>query len=130
MLLKSVAAALVPAFGSQSKAHEHATAEVTRIATNTYPWLTFARRAQQTFEPHTEPLLSGVLPAGVQSLEFVAGGGWDGGVGQASQLTLTPGVSGSPLNARQTGRPRIVRRLPADRRDQQADSAMPRFACR
>lgn len=39
------------------------------IATNTYPWLTFARRAGEQFELHTEALLASIAATGVTGYE-------------------------------------------------------------
>ena len=39
------------------------------IATNTYPWLTFARRAGQPFELHSDELLAGVASTGIVGYE-------------------------------------------------------------
>ena len=39
------------------------------IATNTYPWLTFARRANREFELHTDPLLGDIAATGIAGYE-------------------------------------------------------------
>ena len=39
------------------------------IATNTYPWLTFARRANEPFELHTDRLLGAIAGTGIRGYE-------------------------------------------------------------
>jgi inosose dehydratase len=39
------------------------------IATNTYPWGTFARRDSQTFKPHTDDALAAIASCGLQGYE-------------------------------------------------------------
>lgn len=43
--------------------------ELTIVATNTYPWLTFARRAGEPFELHTDALLAKIAATGVNGYE-------------------------------------------------------------
>ncbi|MEM9657525.1 MAG: sugar phosphate isomerase/epimerase, partial [Planctomycetota bacterium] len=40
-----------------------------QIATNTYPWMTFARRAEQSFEIHSDELLADIASAGIAGYE-------------------------------------------------------------
>lgn len=46
-----------------------AEAEKRHIATNTYPWLTFARRAKQPFKIHSDELLADISSTGVTGYE-------------------------------------------------------------
>ena len=39
------------------------------VATNTYPWLTFARRADKSFQLHTDELLADIAGAGITGYE-------------------------------------------------------------
>ncbi|GAB5405260.1 MAG: hypothetical protein Aurels2KO_34910 [Aureliella sp.] len=45
------------------------TAATSHIATNTYPWLTFARRAEREFALHSEQLLRDIAQAGITGYE-------------------------------------------------------------
>lgn len=40
-----------------------------QIATNTYPWLTFARRANEAFRPHADRLLNQIAATGIHGYE-------------------------------------------------------------
>lgn len=42
---------------------------VRHIATNTYPWLTFARRSKQAFKLHTDELLANIAATGIAGYE-------------------------------------------------------------
>lgn len=46
-----------------------APAEALHLATNTYPWGTFAQRDKQTFKLHSEETLSAIASAGIQGYE-------------------------------------------------------------
>lgn len=59
-------ASALPALTSALQAAGH-TAPL--IATNTYPWLTFARRAQQEFQLHTDQLLADIASTGINGYE-------------------------------------------------------------
>lgn len=43
--------------------------DLPHVATNTYPWLTFARRAQQKFETHSDQLLQEIAACGIAGYE-------------------------------------------------------------
>lgn len=58
-----------PAIGTLLQAAEAASGAEPLIATNTYPWLTFARRAKQEFELHTDKLLSSIAGTGISGYE-------------------------------------------------------------
>lgn len=51
------------------RAAEQATGSTAHIATNTYPWLTFAKRAGEPFQLHTDALLSDIRKAGIDGYE-------------------------------------------------------------
>lgn len=55
--------------GTLARAIENASGLQPQIATNTYPWLTFARRAKQEFQLHTDELLSAIAQTGIDGYE-------------------------------------------------------------
>lgn len=57
------------AASSISAAVSAAPAAAPHIATNTYPWGTFARRGGQTFKLHTDEALAAIASAGIQGYE-------------------------------------------------------------
>lgn len=62
-------ASLLPLMAQLTEAEERSSGRQTHIATNTYPWLTFARRAKQEFKPHTDQLLGNIASAGIRGYE-------------------------------------------------------------
>lgn len=68
-LLTSVGVAtLLPTMNSLLKAAD-ASGQATHIATNTYPWLTFARREKSEFTLHTNELLADIAATGIRGYE-------------------------------------------------------------
>ena len=63
------AATLLPTLFSLLNANERDDGETTHIATNTYPWLTFTRRANQEFQPHSDDLLGDIANTGIRGYE-------------------------------------------------------------
>ena len=63
------ATAMTPFITSLAKAADRNGASAPLIATNTYPWLTFARRANQEFRIHSDPLLSDIASTGITGYE-------------------------------------------------------------
>ena len=47
------------------------------LATNTYPWLTFAKRAGEKFHPHSEELLTSIAATGIKGYEPIISGASD-----------------------------------------------------
>ena len=69
-MMKGCGAAITLSAVSQHMTAKAEVAEATpHIATNTYPWLTFARRANREFELHTDELLSDVAATGIVGYE-------------------------------------------------------------
>ena len=62
-------ALLLPSPTSLLKANEANDSEGTAFATNTYPWLTFARREKREFKLHTDQLLSQIAKTGIAGYE-------------------------------------------------------------
>ena len=62
------------ALGDLLQAAEQTSGERPLIATNTYPWLTFARRAKQDFQLHTDTLLSTIAGTGINGYEPIIEG--------------------------------------------------------
>lgn len=70
MLITSGIATFQPILSGISNADEGAGNNVPHIATNTYPWLTFARRAKRDFESHADAqLLSDIASTGIAGFE-------------------------------------------------------------
>lgn len=69
MLTASVTAAILPAVSSLANAAGRAGDNLQPIATNTYPWQTFARRANVAFSPHSDALLSDIASTGITGYE-------------------------------------------------------------
>jgi inosose dehydratase len=44
------------------------------VATNIYPWITFAKRAGETFEPHSDSLMKAVASTGISGYEPIING--------------------------------------------------------
>jgi len=63
------AAAALPTLAAITRAAESAGIKAQRIATNTYPWFTFARRAEIELQLHADPLLSQIASAGIGGYE-------------------------------------------------------------
>jgi inosose dehydratase len=63
------AAALVPALTQLLPAADTTDQPRSHIATNSYPWLTFARRAGQVFSPHADQLLADIASTGIVGYE-------------------------------------------------------------
>lgn len=69
MLLVSGAATTLPILSGLLNASERSDSDTPHIATNTYPWLTFARRAKVEFRPHEESLLGEISSTGIVGYE-------------------------------------------------------------
>lgn len=63
------ASAVLTGFEPLFRAAEAAGQSVPHIATNTYPWLTFARRAKQPFQLHADKLLADIASTGIAGYE-------------------------------------------------------------
>ena len=63
------ASMILAAVAGPLRALESTTEASLLIATNTYPWLTFANRAQQAFELHSDSLLAEISAAGITGYE-------------------------------------------------------------
>ncbi len=61
--------ALVTGFAPLLRAVELVKQGSPHIATNTYPWLTFVRCANQPFQLHSEQLLAGIASTGLKGYE-------------------------------------------------------------
>lgn len=68
------AALLLPSFTSLIAANEIGESWGSAIATNTYPWLTFARRSKRDFELHTDELLAQIAKTGITGYEPIIEG--------------------------------------------------------
>ena len=69
MLFASTVAAALPILSRPSNGSERDGRDLPHIATNTYPWLTFARRAKREFEPHSDLLLGNIESTGIAGYE-------------------------------------------------------------
>ena len=68
--LSTIGAAIVlPTIAELLHASDASTRRHPHIATNTYPWLTFARRKNQTLELHTDQLLADIATTGITGYE-------------------------------------------------------------
>ena len=63
------AALLLPQFAPLLNADQPDGSLDSAIATNTYPWLTFARREKREFELHTDELLAQIAKTGIRGYE-------------------------------------------------------------
>ncbi len=63
------ASVLMPAFASLLQAAEANGRSVPHVATNTYPWLTFARCTEQPFQLHADGLLADIAATGITGYE-------------------------------------------------------------
>lgn len=63
------AAAVTSTLAPMLSAIESSGLNARNIATNTYPWLTFARRAGQDFQLHTDQLLADIASTGISGYE-------------------------------------------------------------
>ena len=63
------AALLLPPFSAMLNAAKPDGSLGSAIATNTYPWLTFARREERRFELHTDELLAQIAKTGITGYE-------------------------------------------------------------
>ncbi len=69
MITAAVAASTLSTLVQCQNLMGHIVGDEPHIATNTYPWLTFARRAKQDFALHTDQLLSDISETGVVGYE-------------------------------------------------------------
>lgn len=69
ILIAAGSAAIVPASPCLGNSAEDVRRDPTHIATNTYPWITFARRANHKFEAHATSLLGEIASTGIAGYE-------------------------------------------------------------
>lgn len=69
MLRDSTVLAAIGALFRGTAEGSRSRAEAASIATNTYPWLTFARREQREFHIHSDQLLGDIAKSGIESYE-------------------------------------------------------------
>ncbi|QDT13310.1 sugar phosphate isomerase/epimerase family protein [Planctomycetes bacterium K23_9] len=67
--LTTATAALLTARTASLIANDKTPPSKTHIATNTYPWRTFARRAGQSYQRHTDQLLQNIASTGIVGYE-------------------------------------------------------------
>ena len=64
---------LMPSIRSHANANSKNLASPPHIATNTYPWSTFARREKTPYNRHTDSLLQKIASTGLQGYEPIIG---------------------------------------------------------
>jgi inosose dehydratase len=69
MKLTAGAGVAMSLWGTKRLLGEAIRSDQRHIATNTYPWLTFARREDQEFELHTDALLADIATTGISGYE-------------------------------------------------------------
>lgn len=69
VLTATGAVTILPALSDLLRAAGRSDSPESLIATNTYPWLTFARRKQQPFQLHSDELLAAIASTGIRGYE-------------------------------------------------------------
>lgn len=68
-LLALTGGLLLPSLHTTVQANDENPNDITHIATNTYPWRTFAKRAKQSYDRHTDNLLRKIKATGITGYE-------------------------------------------------------------